>query len=290
VNAKSGPHPEAGAAPLRVAIISTPRSGNTWLRRVLARSFALDEVAIHHPWAIAVDTVPPRAVIQMHWPRDETAMKLVEDLGGQVVTIVRHPLDVFLSIVRFSRYEPLTALWLLGAHGNEEGVVAHGPNDQAAIDYASGQRFRALLAVTAEWWDHAVPLTYERAAGDPHATVLDLAGALGVVPASDPADAVRDNTFERLHSLDPGHHPVGPSKTWREFLTADTIAAIRGPLSWHVDRFGYDTSVDSAPDIVEATRKWEASTTLAPVAPNARLARVVDVIRANYETSTSAGT
>ena len=45
----STPQSRAG---LRLAVLSTPRSGNTWLRHLLAASFGLEQQAVHNPGEI----------------------------------------------------------------------------------------------------------------------------------------------------------------------------------------------------------------------------------------------
>jgi hypothetical protein len=59
------------------------------------------------------------------------------------VTLVRHPLDVYVSVVRFCAVEPETALWLLGENGDERVIAGCGPNDDAAIAYGQSSRFQS---------------------------------------------------------------------------------------------------------------------------------------------------
>jgi hypothetical protein len=54
---------------MRIAILSTPRSGNTWVRRVLADIYDLTELAVHNPADIPVE-IPERAILQLHWYRE----------------------------------------------------------------------------------------------------------------------------------------------------------------------------------------------------------------------------
>lgn len=48
----------------RVAILATPRSDNTWLRRLLALSFGLSYIAVHRPGDVDWDGLPRGAALQ----------------------------------------------------------------------------------------------------------------------------------------------------------------------------------------------------------------------------------
>src|ERR1700677_2956985 len=63
---------------LRIALLATPRSGNTWLRLILGHVLALDELPVHHPGDLEWSRLPDRAVIQLHWPRTTYLQRLLE--------------------------------------------------------------------------------------------------------------------------------------------------------------------------------------------------------------------
>ena len=52
----------------RVAIVSTPRSGNTWLRHLLMRLYDIPGLAVHSPAELDWALLPDRCVFQLHWP------------------------------------------------------------------------------------------------------------------------------------------------------------------------------------------------------------------------------
>ena len=61
---------------IRIAIVSTPRSGNMWLRRLLVVAYGLQETAAHTPADVDWEAVPERCVLQMHWRRTPEALDL----------------------------------------------------------------------------------------------------------------------------------------------------------------------------------------------------------------------
>lgn len=102
---------------MRLAIISTPRSENTWFRYILSNLYGLEQYAIHRPNDLDWGTLPENCVVQIHWHKSLEISTLLESHGFQVLTIARHPLDVLISILHFSMFEPQTACWLDGEGG-----------------------------------------------------------------------------------------------------------------------------------------------------------------------------
>lgn len=100
-------------ASLKIAVISTPRSGNTWVRSVLSKALKLEQIAVHNPQEIP-PILPERVALQIHWYREPNFQAILKSNGFKVVTIARHPLDVLISALRFIPHEPLTSRWLEG--------------------------------------------------------------------------------------------------------------------------------------------------------------------------------
>lgn len=206
-----------------------------------ADAFGLFEIPTHYPLEIVPSAVPERAVIQVHWHLDAQITKLFADLGCHIVTLVRHPLDVYVSVVRFCAHEPETALWLHGENGDERDVIGYGPNDDAAIAYGRSARFRSLLSVTPEWVGAAALLRYEEVTHDPATMLQALSAATGAVIDQSIDDLVDRYSFDRLHSEHPHHHAVGLTGGWRDVLENSTVEALTPALRWHLDAFGYST-------------------------------------------------
>ena len=97
---------------LRIAIISTPRCGNTWVRVVLSDILKLEQLAVHN--YSELESIPDRAIVQLHWYREPRFQCFLRDYGFKTLVLSRHPLDVLVSILNFIRHEPLTARWLEG--------------------------------------------------------------------------------------------------------------------------------------------------------------------------------
>ena len=139
-------------ARLRIAVISTPRAGNTWVRHLLGTAYEVPHLARHsmreEDWA----ALPPEVVLQIHWRRTPEFQAKLHEHGFRVVTVARHPLDVLISILHFCIYESESEQWLLGAGGTEAEIYSAMPRSRSFIEYAKGPRAAELLAVTPDWW------------------------------------------------------------------------------------------------------------------------------------------
>lgn len=98
---------------LRVAIVSGPRSGNTWVRSVLSKALDLVQIGVHNPLDIPA-ALPKRLALQIHWYREPNFQAFLRSNGFRVAVIARHPFDVLISVLHFVRYEPMTDRWLEG--------------------------------------------------------------------------------------------------------------------------------------------------------------------------------
>lgn len=255
--------------PLRIAVMGTPRTGNTWLRELLSEVFDAEQVAVHHPSEVAWDALPDRVVLQLHWHPTEYLKRLLRSHGVAVVSLARHPLDVLLSVLRFAQREPNTRLWLAGEGGDESALQAAGPNDEAFLAWAEGPRAAALLAVTPEWWRRSgtVQMTYEQLSGSPVESLRQVAAlALGLPTTSLEeaacsqrlAQAVGDKTPQHLHQASGGVHvwQAVPGMWERLFLSSSVERIVKAhPAIW--GELGYAVPQGGVDDAGEALATWQ---------------------------------
>jgi hypothetical protein len=259
------PRPEPGesgaGAPLRLAVIGTPRSGNTWLRHLLAATYRLEERAVHTPGALDWRRLPQRLVLQLHWLRTGHLAALLADQGFQIVVPARHPLDVLISILHFAAHEPETAQWLAGL-GGSEAVLHHGatPIGREFLEYAVGRRAAVLLSVSSRWWN--VPGShrsrYEDLVRDTVVALQTLTSALGrPVTAEVLAGAVEANGLDRLRATSTNSHFwQGRPGLWRELLPPAEARLIARTHRSMFETLGYACDPDEALDHDRAEAHW----------------------------------
>ena len=204
----------------RIALVSTPRSGNTWLRMILSRLYNLNEYAIHFPDFMSWDNLPTECIVQIHWHPDEHFLNLLKKEGFSTVTIARHPYDVLLSILQFCPKEPQTASWLQGEGGDEKNIFNVTPSSQAFHSYVLSKRALALLSVSAEWWkfDDTTKIKYENLVHNPQEELYFILNKFGEF--STPLETVLNElTIEKLRvSSTNGHFWQGKIGLWEHLF------------------------------------------------------------------------
>lgn len=99
---RRAPADSGGAAagePLRILIVSTPKSGNTWLKLLLGEIYELPAVELpDHPRDIRLEALPSSWIAQQHYWFERPTKEWLEAHGVIVLTTVRHPADVFVSL------------------------------------------------------------------------------------------------------------------------------------------------------------------------------------------------
>lgn len=238
----------------RVGIFATPRSGNTWLRHLLARLYGLEQVSVHHPAELGSE-LPARAVIQLHWRPVPSLIAELRAAEVRPLTLRRHPLDVLISILQFARSEARTALWLAAEGGTEQPILGAAPTDEAFFRWATGPRAHALLAVTPAWRGIAHELAYEELVADPERVLADLVKVIDEAPRMSPEQALQDANFEVFHRTDPSHHWRGRPGAWRSFLPGAQAEAIARSLP-REGLEGYRIDPDPALDPERALANW----------------------------------
>lgn len=255
---------------LRIAVVSTPRSGNTWVRSLIAAAYDLTAMAVHR-YTDAPDGFPPRVAFQIHWRREPAFREWLAAHGFRVVAVARHPFDVLISILQFAVHEPDTRQWLDGRGGTEEMLWAATPRNRAFVEYATGPRAAELLAVTADWWNRpgVMSARYEDVVADTPGWLAGLAGHFGPLRA-DPAEVAARFTLDRQRegSIN-SHFWQGRPGLWRALLPEAEAKEIAAAHAGVLAALGYACDPDPALDPATADRNW---VTLA--GPNLRAALV----------------
>ena len=251
------------SAPLRIAVVGTPRSGNSWLRALLHHGYRVPVFAVHDMTEEFCESLPPEAVVQIHWPRTPEFADRLRRHGFSVLTLARHPLDVLISILHFAWYEPDTGSWLLGRGGNELGIRAAMPRSRPFLDYCTGPRASALLAVTPDWWGQpdAVSLRYEDMVADPLGGLYDLTDRFGPLRGPDPQELLETCSLRQSRTASVNNHFwKGQPGHWRELLPAAEADEILAAVRPVCDALGYDAVPDEALTATQADANWVACT------------------------------
>jgi hypothetical protein len=217
-----------GLGSLRIAIVSIPRSGNTWLRLVLANALDLVEIAVHNYLEVS-EPLPDRCVLQLHWYREPNFQKWLSKRGFIVIVLARHPLDVLISVLQFIRNEPLTSRWLEGNVEIPRSLAGASPVSEAFRDFALGWGSENLLSISYQWWHDkaALRVRYEEFTAKPHVAFPKLMSNFGVEKEG-AIDAVNAIDFETLKKAPNRHGWQGRPGLWRKLVApADALHIYR---------------------------------------------------------------
>ncbi len=238
---------------MRLAIISSPRAGNSWLREVLALAYDLEMRAVHDPSELG-PALPARAVVQLHWDRTPEFVRYLQEQGVRVMSMARHPLDTLVSMLHFARFEPQVAHWLGGDY--LAAVVGASPTSEAFERFALGPGAGRLLAVTPQWWSApgTLQVRYETMRADPGATLQALADQLGEVPTLPLASALAARQLELFKSTPNRHAWRAEPGLWRRVVTPELAGRIRRahPVPFAVLGYLCDPDPTLTPERAEA--------------------------------------
>jgi len=239
---------------MNLAIVSTPRSGNTWVRLVLSETLGLNLVGTHN--YRDVKAVPDNCLLQLHWYREPNFQTFLRDHGFRVVVIARHPLDVLLSILHFIRYEGLTSRWLEGNGEIPADLAGQSPTSAAFRDYATSWGAENLLSISYQWWhdQSAVRVRYEDLAASPRDGFGVLLRELGA-PAEGLDQALAHNWFDSLRNLPNRHGWQGRPELWRDLIPYQTARAIQARHARLFEVLGYEVAPTDL-DLVQAEANW----------------------------------
>jgi hypothetical protein len=257
---------EVNSERLRIAIVSTPRSGNCWLRHMLARVLDLHEMGVDQAappeQGLDWESLPDRVIVPMHWLPEAGFRSRLEQHGFRPIVIARHPLDVLLSVLAFSQHDVSTQFWLAGAGGDERSIQGASPMSEAFLTYATGPRSAALLSISAAWWQapDACRVRYEDLIHDTCGQIEQILTTLGV-PARRPLSEVVENSSpEAMRALQVEwlyHIWQRQPGSWKRLLTP---TAARRICDFHhvvMNGYGYACDADESLDAAAAQMIWE---------------------------------
>lgn len=245
---------------MRLLIVSTPRSGNTWFRHLLCGALDVPELAVHRPGDVNWAALPHSCVIQMHWRARPDVLKICREFGIRPIVIVRHPLDVLISVLHFCTFEPETRSWLDGEGGGEGAIQGKDPADPAFAAYALSPRAAALLAASMEWMERGVPFVrFENLVARTQPELERFLHRLRAAPVRPLAKVIEEHTLEKSRrAFNNQHSWQGRPGIWRHLVGRDLAWRIQQAHAPVFESQGYhvDDACDRTPEEIRAY--WRA--------------------------------
>jgi hypothetical protein len=245
---------------MRVAIVGTPRSGNTWLRGLLAGLYDLRELAVATPGEIDWEGLPGRCAVQVHWLREEPFESLLARHGFRVVVPARHPMDVLISGLNYEQYLAEPSRWR-NPEGFERTLSGATPRSPEFIEYATANHPGSVLSFSPSWWTApgVVRVRYAELVADTAGALARLVEELGVEPLAPIAEVVEACSFDRARSSPEAwqyHYWQGQVGLWRVLLTPWVAGQILGAQREVFRVLGYSCEPDLELDGHRADANW----------------------------------
>jgi hypothetical protein len=167
---------------LRILILSTPKTGSTWLRNLLAGVYRLPQLYLRPGFGFQEPgRTGPRWIAQYHILPNPELTGWIRENRAEVITTIRHPGDVLISLYhhihnfRAKTLDPDKLLRMLSEGFERTGLTT----------YSTGRPFSADLTCSLEWMaregTHVV--RYEDLRVEPLAALRALTS--GILPVAD---------------------------------------------------------------------------------------------------------
>ncbi len=248
MNATSGIVPNTDN--LKILIVSTPKTGNTWIKYLLANLYDLPIGELNSiEFNVAeAEALGPRWVAHQHYAARPDLIDWAERNGVVLVTTLRHPCDVLVSLFHYVRAfgaevvfserdrAPIMAL--------DEGTIG----EHTAAYVRDG--FSTALDISLSWLrsGKSCVVRYEDLKHDPVAALEVLTASIQEVRLERIRDVAGAWTFEQMRhmpGMDPRFFRKGQVGGWRSELPPMIVDLLRqGPYPAQFAALGYSLDQD----------------------------------------------
>jgi hypothetical protein len=213
---------------LKIMIVSTQKTGNTWLRFMLATVYNLPTVEL--PFSFDVDAANAfgdRWILQQHLSPEPELLDWAEQNNVVFITTIRHPGDVLISLYHYVRaFNDKINFHQLAILADDDGSFG------APVREVVRTMFKDIMAVSVDWIatgrTHVV--RYETLYADPVSTLVALTDAIAPVSLDSIERAVERHDMRVMRALLPRQSAFfrkGGSGGWRDVLPRDIVEILR---------------------------------------------------------------
>ena len=235
-------------APLKLMILSCPKTGNAWLRQLLHYAYDVPIVSLPAEWSDSTGQSLPEAFVgHQHFAPTERLVRWIAEHGVTVLTTIRHPGDTLLSYFHYARWQQGDAdasFAELRADGATPG--------RAALRFAASG-FAQAYAISLAWARlGAEVVRYEDLVRDPVQRLRALGDRISPLPkraATRAAVLCQPRYMADSGQVDPRHIRTARAGGWQADLSDDCIAAMGGiePFRSACADHGYDWDRSATP-------------------------------------------
>jgi len=225
---------------LKIVILSTPKTGNTWLRWALHFAYGIRIFDLPLNWAAGcADDLPSKFVSHQHLFPSESLVRWLVESRAVVLTTIRHPADTFLSLFHYAKWHDVGPAAMLKQDGDRPGK-----NALRYINYLFPQSYAISLA-WAKLGSHVV--RYEDLLTDPLSQLREITSKIVPLDEERLKAAVLLCKPEHLTGpglVDPRQLRTRSARRWIQELPSEIVDAMVSSPAYAsaCKMYGYDWS------------------------------------------------
>ena len=241
---------------MRIIVASPSKTGNVWAKFLLAKVYRLKvledvpRIPIHFLKEFVENgRFKDNAIFHQHFRPTEPFFDLVRELDAHLVTTIRHPYDVFVSLYFYIQQFPQ-----LFAPGTQFYPLVGKPiDDEEVFDYLKrGEKgFGRQVNLAVAWVDsgRSIQVRYEDLVADTDAALKQVTDRIAPVSLRRIQRAVQLNRAAKMRKKSntlTRHIRKATSGDWRNHLTPAHLEAINSVHGSQIERLGYSLHQDPA--------------------------------------------
>lgn len=245
-------------APLRIMVVGTPKTGNTWMKHLLSAIYELPQEPLKVTFRPDdMESLGKRWIGQQHYYPLPRLLRWVEENGVVLVTTVRHPGDTFLSLYHYTLNfgdQPRHDMALL------EAAKQDGEELGANVARYVRDRFFCYLNISIAWLQtrQSCIVRYEDLWRDPLQTLSALTAHIAPVSQERVERAIKRSDIRVLRKKrghDPRFFREGAVGRWRHLLPPAVVEIFAGvdPYPAQFASLGY--TLDSRDPLIDAPQR-----------------------------------
>lgn len=227
--------------PLRILILSTPKTGNTWLTCLLSAMYRLPKLGLHYPFDYRqASCLGHRWIIFGHFMPDENLLSWIREIQPFVLTTIRHPGDVLISL-----YHHLHRFNVASVDQQKLLGMLQTPFERIAIEPPATHTFREELECSLAWKRTGLSriVRYEDLRADTLSTLTSLANWIAPIEQDCIAQAIDKCDIDQLRVMNREHKAFfrsGLVGEWQATLSPSVVRALAAePYQRQLEELGY---------------------------------------------------
>lgn len=246
---------------LKIMVVSTPKTGNTWVKHLLSSVYDLSIVNVGPMFnPKELDALGARWITHQHYPAQTDLIEWGKHNNVVFVTTIRHPGDVLISLFHYIRN-----------YGDRSVFAGHPPRIMAqdgdvigehTVSYLKAENgFFAYLGISLNWMrsGESLLVRYEDLWRDPITTLQDLTASIWEVSPDcieRAVDMCDIDVLRVVYGDGPKFFRQGGVGGWKQVLPQQVIDTLHNtdPYPAQFAALGY--TLESDDPLTTLPRKW----------------------------------